>query len=294
MRGLTLAAKTLRDSRTTVIAISGVVAAIGLMDVLIYPSYSESFGEMDIPEFFEGFLGETAGLGSPEGFLQAEFFSWIPLLLITIAIIGGTAAIAGEESAGTLDFLLAQPIHRHRLLLEKAAGLGFGILIGSLAGLAGLGAGMLFVDLDVPAGRIAAAIASMLPLTLLFLGLSLWASAALPTRGMAAMLVTGVVIVTYFLNLVGSSVTALDDLRRFSPFYWADFSRVLLYGVDWLRSGAMLALAALFLGLALWSFERRDLSAGGQEWSLPSRLPFRRKARVVVAGNLRRPEAETA
>jgi ABC-2 type transport system permease protein len=160
--------------------------------------------------------------------------------------------------------------------------------------LAGLGAGMLFVDLDVPAGRIAAAIASMLPLTLLFLGLSLWASAALPTRGMAAMLVTGVVIVTYFLNLVGSSVTALDDLRRFSPFYWADFSRVLLYGVDWLRSGAMLALAALFLGLALWSFERRDLSAGGQEWSLPSRLPFRRKARVVVAGNLRRPEAETA
>jgi ABC-2 type transport system permease protein len=290
MSRFNLVGKTLRDSRTTIIAISVVVGAIGLMDVLIFPSYRESFRDMEVPKFVEGFLGEATDLFSPEGFLTAEFFSWIPLLLITIAIIGGTAAIAGEESAGTLDMLLAQPVRRFQVLLEKAAGLTIGIVIACAAGFLGLLAGMAFVDLELSVAHIGAAVISMIPLTLFFLGLSLWASAVMPTRGAAAMFVTGVVIITYFANLVGSSVDAIADVRDISPFYWSDFSRVLLHGFDWVRSGVLTVLALSFLGLSLWSFEQRDIAGGGREWSL--RLALGRRAWRGRAAEPRQPQRE--
>jgi ABC-type transport system involved in multi-copper enzyme maturation permease subunit len=125
------------------------------------------------------------------------------------------------------------------------------------------------------------AVLNMLPVTLLFLTLSLWASAALPSRGAAAAVSIAAVVVTYFLNMLGASVEMLETPRKLSPFYWSDASRILLHGFDWARAGALLALAALFLGLALWRFERRDIAVGAREFRLDLRAlvrPFYRPA----------------
>ena len=47
----------------------------------------------------------------------------VPLLLLIAAIGAGARATAGEEERGTLDLLLANPISRRRLVLEKLAAL---------------------------------------------------------------------------------------------------------------------------------------------------------------------------
>jgi len=47
-------------------------------------------------------VGEAGSITFPEGFLTAEFFSTMPFVLITMAIIAGTGALAGEEAGGTL------------------------------------------------------------------------------------------------------------------------------------------------------------------------------------------------
>jgi len=129
------------------------------------------------------------------------------LLLITVAIIGGTGAFAGEEGAGTLDLLLAQPVSRRRLVLEKSAALSLAIAIAAIASFPGYVLGCLFVDFDLSFLRIFEAVLNMLPVTLLFLAVALWGSAALPGRGAAAMILIGVVVVAYFLNAIAPPST---------------------------------------------------------------------------------------
>jgi len=275
-----LVRKALRDVRGATIGIGLTAFVIALVDMLVFPAYKETLKNFDLGSVMKGFLGEAGSFATLEGYLTGEFFSWVPLLMIIGAIIGGTAALAGEESDGTMDLLLAQPVTRTRLVLEKAAGLLLAVTAMALVSLPGFALGAVFGSLTDHLGQVWPAVVNMLPVTFLFLTLSLWASAALPTRGAAAAAATGAAVLTYFLNLLGASVSWLDMPRKLSPFYWSDASRILLHGFDWLRAGALLALAALFLALAVWSFERRDLAPGAREWSvrslLAARLPHRR------------------
>ncbi len=259
--------KTVRDHRTAALWVGVAMFLMALVDVLIYPEYSAQMQDFELPEYLEGFIGEAGDLASPAGFFAAEYFSWIVLLLVTVAIIGGTATLAGEERAGTLELLLAEPIARWRLVLAKAAGLTLVVTLAALAGLPGFVLGYAFVDVDLSLWRLAAATLYLLPVTLLFLMLALWLSAALPSRGAAAGVVIAVVVAAFFINTIGAAVDLLATPRKLSPFYWSDASRVLAHGFhDWGRSLVMLAGAALFLALAVRSFQRRDLSGGRAEW----------------------------
>jgi ABC-2 type transport system permease protein len=273
MTRLMLVRKTLRDVRGATTAIGGVIFLMALFDVLIYPEYSKSFQDMEIPEFLKGFLGESGTLATPEGFFSAEFFSWIPLLLITLAIIGGTGTLAGEEAAGTLDLLLAQPVSRTRLIVEKGAGLAVAVILAALASVPGFLLGTMFVDADIGLDRLALASMNMIPISLLFLALSMWGSVVLPNRGAAVTLTVGVVVVSYFIYTLGASVDLLDTPRRLTPFYWADGSRVLEDTLDWPRVLGLLLIAGVFFAHALWQFQRRDIGTTAREWRVRSWFP---------------------
>lgn len=268
MNMMTLFRKTLRDARGSMTGIAVLVALMALLDLLIYPSYSEGLQDFEIPDAMSGFLGEATDLSSPEGFITAEFFSWIPLVLIILAVVGGTGAFAGEEGAGTMDLLLAQPIRRWQLAVAKMSALVCAIAIAALAGIAGFALGKVFVDFDLGLGRLSVAVLYMLPVTLLFLALSLWASARLPSRASAAMLITGLVVLSYFVQILGDVAPVLETARKVSPFYWAEPSRVIFGGFDWGRAMPLLGLSVAIAGLAVWDFERRDITAGSREWRL--------------------------
>jgi beta-exotoxin I transport system permease protein len=269
MTRFVLVRKTLRDVRIATIAVGAAVFLMAFFITAAYPQYQQQLQGFQVPGYMKGFLGETGDLTSPAGFFQAEFFSWVPLLLITVAIIGATGTLAGEEGTGTLEALLALPVTRVRLLLAKCAGLVLALVITAVVMVPGFMLGLLFVDIDLGVGRMLLAALNMVPLALLFLTLSLWAAAALPSRGAAAAVSIGAVVVTYFLNMLGASIATLETPRKLSPFYWSDASRILLHGsLDWERLAGMLACAALFLLLALWSFQRRDISGGASEWRL--------------------------
>ena len=67
-------------------------------------------------------FGGEFDFSTAAGYLGAEMFLLVVALLLMIAAIGsGARAIAGEEEAGTLDLLLANPISRTWLALEKLA-----------------------------------------------------------------------------------------------------------------------------------------------------------------------------
>jgi ABC-2 type transport system permease protein len=259
MKRWPLVRKTARDWRMSVVSVGVVMFLLAVLYIVIYPEYRDMLQDMELPAAFDVFLGEAGSIATPEGFLSAEYFSWVPLILITVAIIAGTGTVAGEESAGTLDLLLALPIRRWRVLTEKTAGVAVALIGAALLAYPGFLLGKLFVDFPLSNLRLAEAVANMLPVAILYLAISVALAAAIPGRTLAAVGAAGLVIAAYFLNTVAAAVSSFSELRKASPFYWSDGSRVLIHGFDFGRAGLLLGVAALVFVFALWAFERRDI-----------------------------------
>ena len=258
--------RAMRDQRWMVLGFGVGGALMAALILSIYPSYSEALKDFELPPAFEAFIGDV-DIASGAGFVTAEFFSWIPMLLVVYAIIQGTGVLAGEESNGTLDLLLAQPISRTRLFLEKATS----IIVGTLAIVVLMLPGWMIpygtVDIDVGLGRLIVATLAMAPLMLAFAALALLAGAVLATRRDATMAVAVLAIVSFFVNSIGQASDVLEPLRPASLFYHFHSDRIVISGVDAVGVTVLLATAVVATGLAALMFQRRDIGVVSGGWT---------------------------
>lgn len=250
--------KAMRDQRGMVLGFGVGGALMAALVLGVYPSYREALQDFEMPPAFKALVGDVE-ISTASGFLTVEFFGWMPVLLAVYAIIQGTGVLGGEESSGTLDLLLAQPISRARLFIEKAAS----ILVGTLAIVALILPGFAIpypaVDIDVSLGRMLVATVALAPLVLAFAALSLLAASFLPTRRDAASLLAAVAVASFFLNSLGQAVAILEPLQPASLFYYYHAADIVRSGVDFVGMGVLLGTAVVAGGLALALFQRRDI-----------------------------------
>jgi ABC-2 type transport system permease protein len=266
MRRFPVLWKAFRDARVTAFGGGALAIALGLLYVVLFPSIQETLASANLPDWWQSFGGE-AGYTSPAGYLSGEFFTAVPIILVIFAVVNGTGATAGEESAGTLDLLLAHPIRRRRVLLEKAAGIGAALAVAMLAGGLGIFAGQVLVEFELSPLRIAASLVLTLPLLWFFLALSLLLGAALPNRAAAAAVATLLAVAAYVLNTVANLVGWLRPWRKAQPFWWSDVSGILAgdWGDAW-RPLVLVVATGAVLAAAVVLFERRDLGTGTRAW----------------------------
>lgn len=260
--------KTLRDQRWQIIGYGLAMAAMAATAVWLWPSVRDTLQNFRIPPAIQALLGSDLDLSTAAGYLSGRYFSWTIILVLVYVIVAGTGAVAGEEGAGTLDLLLAQPISRTRVLLEKlaASAIGASAIVG--LGLVGFLVSIPTVDIDVSLADIAIASANMLPITLLFLSLSVWAGAALPSRGLASGVVIGIVTATYFVYTLSNGVESLRWMRYATPFYYYGSGLPLVRGIEWWHVGLLTGLALLFVTLSVRMFEIRDVASGRGDLNL--------------------------
>src|SRR5665811_1264942 len=68
--------------------------------------------------------------GTPVGMAIGAVYSIIaPAVVLTYAIGGGTGASIGEESKGSLDLLLSNPLSRTSVALSKTAVVAVGVVV---------------------------------------------------------------------------------------------------------------------------------------------------------------------
>ena len=85
----------------------------------------------DYPKALQAFVafGGQVDYASAAGYLGIELFSlMVPLLFLVAAIGDRGRAIAGEEERGRSRLLLANPVSRTRVVLEKAVALSLEIV----------------------------------------------------------------------------------------------------------------------------------------------------------------------
>ena len=263
MRAPSVFAKSLLDQRWQILGFGVTMALVAALDVLLWPSYRDTLQNLQIPPALQALLGTDLSLATPAGFLSSEFFSWMPVLLIVYAVLQGTGAIAGEESAGTLELLLSQPVGRRSVIMQKAAAVCIGTLLILAIAYAGFALTVPFVAIDVTLTDVGAGIVNMLPITLVFFGLALWLGAYAPSRGLASAIAVGAATAAYVLNTFAVGIDALRGLRWATPFYYYGSGLPLVQGIRWWHFGLLCGVAVAFFVLALEAFERRDIATGG-------------------------------
>jgi ABC-2 type transport system permease protein len=259
--------KTLRDARRAIGWWSlGLIAMTALM-VAVYPSVRDNpdLNKMveDYPDAFKAFLGlgENVDYTSAVGYLNSELFAFmVPLLLLIAAIGAGARATAGEEEAGTLDLLLANPISRRRLVLDKLAALAAEIAVLAFVLWLALLVGVEAIGMNVTPGHLAAATFAAALLAFVFGAIALFLGAALGRRGAAIGIAAAAAVAAYLLSSLAELVGFLEPLRAASPFYHYAANDALRTGLAVEHIGFLLLLAAAAVGAAVVAFERRDLA----------------------------------
>ena len=254
------------DSRRTMVGWGlGMAAAAGLV-VGLYPVIRDTPEIVELLESYPEALLELFGIDSidtytsPPGFLETQLFSvYVPLIFLIFAIGRGVSAIAGEEQDGTLDVLLAAPVTRERVVVEKAGSIAalvalLGVVLFSVVWLGGL-----FFDgwpgtIEIIAGTVSAML-----LALVFAYLALAVGGVSGRRGLSLGVVAGLTVATYIIQGVAPLVDGLDWAERASPFYYFLDHNPLQNGFDPLNALVLAGLAAFFLGVAVWGFRRRDV-----------------------------------
>jgi ABC-2 type transport system permease protein len=255
--------KTLRDHRASILGYGLGMALFGLMILFVFPTVEgmEGIGDTfdSFPPAFKSLFGMEGGnFLTLEGFLAIELFSLGPLVVAVYAVNAAANMIAGEEERGTLDLLLANPMPRWRLVLEKYGAVAAGLLAVCLLTAAGLVIGVLAVGQEISYVGLVATSLSLLPLTLFFGTLTLLATAFLRRRA-AVGVGLGLTVALFLWNGLAPLKASLAPYRKISPFYLYEPSVTLGGRIPWGDMGILLGLSAVLLGVSLWAFRRKDL-----------------------------------
>ena len=260
--------------RIQVLAYGLGLALWAAVEVLLFPSVADSLSDIEYPEaILEAFGVGGTNLGDPRAFFGAEFFSLGPLVIGAFVVFASTAALAGEESSGTMELLGALPISRRRMFVEKTIAVLLGVV--GVAALTSIGwvASVPFVDLgrELTLIELVGATFAQVPFAAFLVAVGLLLGAVAPTRSTAAAITGGLLIVTYLLLAVASTVDSVENLKYASPYYYSDLSGVLVDGIE-VRHQLVLWSATLMIGfVALLAFEGREFNA--ERWQFDALLP---------------------
>lgn len=211
------------------------------------------------PPVFKAAFG-ISDFGSYSGYIGVEVLNvmW-PLIVSVFAIMAGSAVVAAELERGTFEIWLSVPASRSVLLTAKLVALTLALAVIVAVTVATIGIGARIVDASVSGPGLVAVGANMLALMLVIAGVAALASSALSTRGQAAGVGIGFVLLSYLANVLASLGDKLSWLKNVTIFTAYQPRRALEDGaVDPGRIAILLAIIAVCAVGSLILFRRRD------------------------------------
>lgn len=258
--------RTLGSLRDRLIACAIGLFVWGAMLPLIYSAFGKDLGAMmqnsPLLQQFSNFGG--GDVFTLTGSIALGFIHPFTLLLMGIVAVGfPIAAIAGERQRGTLEVVLARPISRRSFYatLYAAGALCLGVLMAMelLGGFVSASASGVAAEMNA---------ANILPLWLngwlLFvaiLSIGFAASVSFDRVGPALSITLMFVLVSYFLQIVGSLWPDAAWIMRYSVFDLVRAKQVLEKGLIPEHVLILAIIAAVAVAYAWIVFPRRDLAA---------------------------------
>ncbi len=257
---------TWRSQRTKLLVVCLAIAAWSAFLPVIYHAFGVQMKTLIdsgiIPKQLADFGG--ADVFSLGGSIALGYLHPISLILVSIFAIGfTTSAVAGERQRGTLEVLLARPLSRRTIYLTLLAAVL--VFIGLILAAASVGT---LVGSTI-AGVLDQLAVERLPLLWLdgilmwgaFAAIGLAASVSFDRLTPALGITMAIVVVSYFLDILGSLWPDAKGLQPYSLFHYLTARDILGGTVDLFGFGLLAAVGAIAIAVALVVFPRRDLAA---------------------------------
>lgn len=239
-------------------------AAFVLLSIAFYPALKNlsEFDELFEDEGIRAMFGGQGGISlvSPEGFLHSQVFAQtLPILLLVFGIGLGSRAIAGAEGDGTLELLLANPVTRGRVAIERYLTIVAQTFILGVVTTAVVLAFAPVVQLDgLSVTNILGASAGAICFGILHATIAFASGAATGKRGMAIATSASIGVGGFVLFGIVSG-GAVEPLRFLTPWWWYVSRNTVASGLAPESIWAPLAVSALLVAGSVAMFERRDL-----------------------------------
>lgn len=241
------------------------VVLLVAMVIGIYPSihHNASIDSIysDLSPTAQALLGGSH-LTSPAGYLSTQLFAFfLPAVLLVFAVGRGAAAVAGEEEDRTLDLLLAQPVTRRALYVEKAVAVVAGVTVLTFASWLPLVVLHRSLGLDLPETHLLAVCVQM-GLFCLALGLIGDAAGAAGGRRAVGISVSAAyTFVSYVIYGLSATIHWIHPLRPLTLWRWYLGDDPLTHGFDGVDVLVLVAVCVISVVVGAEAFHRRDLHA---------------------------------
>ena len=113
----------LATRRRSTLGYSVGLAIYTLVVVALYPAFKDA---TDLDQMLtdqpglSALFGINGPLTTPDGWLSGNIYaSFLPLILLFVTIGHGAATLAGEEGRGRLDLVMALPVTRRSVVVQK-------------------------------------------------------------------------------------------------------------------------------------------------------------------------------
>lgn len=261
---LAILGKTLFQKRIAILAWAvGAILMVWLV-LVFYPSFSEGDALKDLaeslPPSLQPLIGDPANLKTVGGYIDAQVMQLrIPMITIVMAIIFGIGLSAADEERGTLATLLAQPVSRTRVFLEKYLALVVSVLLVHVGVLVGIIGTLAMINESYSFSLLLQAVFSCFVLTMVFGTLAFAIGFFTGKRGLATAIASVAAFGSLLVDSLAPSVATLQDVEKWLPYYYYTNPSTVLHGIDW----TAIAFHLLWIGIALllgWAiFRHRDV-----------------------------------
>jgi ABC-2 type transport system permease protein len=238
----------------------------GALLPIIYGAFGQTFkGIIEsglIPEELTQFGG--GDIFTLSGSISLGAIHPISLILNSVFAVGfATAAVAGERQRGTLEVLLARPLSRRTAYVTLLVATLTFVAVGLLATMLGVTIGATI------AGVIDELAMERLPLVWLngfllfaaFASIGLAASVSFDRLTPALGITAAIVVVMYFLEVLGTFWPDAEALQPYSLFHYYQPKAILEGDVPLLNFALPAIVAVVAIAWSLIEFPRRDLAA---------------------------------
>lgn len=257
---------TWRANRLRVAIVTVALLGWGTLLPVIFDAFGTQFQDLFDSGAFPPQFAQFGGgdIFSLTGAIALGFVHPIAVGLNLVFAVGfAAAAVAGERQRGTLEVLLSRPLSRRVVYATLAlAGALFiaiaiaGLTLGSL-----LGAALTGRTAELGVGNLPLLWLNGVLLYWAFGAIGLLASVSFDRLSPALSLTLAVVLIAYFLDVLGSLWPDAAGLQPFSPFHYVDPKSVLAGFADRGDFAFLAVVTAVAVAVALAVFPRRDLAA---------------------------------
>jgi ABC-2 type transport system permease protein len=256
-------AKTLYEKRWMMLAWGLGMIITAAITMALYPSFSQLGADEfvnSVPDSLKSLIGSVESFKSIPGYVAQQIYGpQIPIMTIVLAVVLYIGIGVGEEDRGILQTLMAQPITRTSLYLQKFyAGavvltiVSVTVAIGVLGGVVALGESISIVRL----------LQATIMLSLLNVAYGVVAYAIGMGTGKKALAIgvsSAYAFLSFFISSLAPSVKALQPFEKLSVFYYYNAPQPVVAGLDWSNVLVILGFIAVLLGAGLLGFLRRDI-----------------------------------